>query len=109
MIPRRCNAKRKLLARVNSAGPPHLSDFVSDLGFIPAQAVRDLFNREPAHEHIAQLDQLPLRPFPAGVHGRRFIVRLGPSRIEDRGTYNSASCSGFRGPLRNAPSSISVT
>jgi hypothetical protein len=37
-------------------------DFVSDLGIIPTQAVRDLFNREPAHEHFAQLDQLPVRP-----------------------------------------------
>jgi hypothetical protein len=36
----------------------------------------------------AQL-QLPIRPFPPGVHGRRFIVRLGPERIEDRGPYQA--------------------
>jgi hypothetical protein len=57
-------------APVLSAGPAHLGDFVSDVAMIPAQTTRDLLNREAAHEHVAQLVQLLIRPFPAGVLGR---------------------------------------
>ena len=61
----------------------------ADLAVIPAQTTRDFLYREPAHEHFPQLVQLPTRPFPAGVPGRRFTIRLSPMRIEDRGTYQS--------------------
>jgi hypothetical protein len=56
---------------------------------IAPQTVPNLLNREAAHEQVAQLVQLPIRPFPPGVHGRRLIVRLGPERIEDRGPYQA--------------------
>ena len=72
-----------------TAGPAYFDDFVLDVVVIPAQKTRDLLDREAAHEHIAQRVQLPIRPFPAGVHGRRFIVRLGPPWIKDRGAYQA--------------------
>jgi hypothetical protein len=50
---------------------------------IPAQKTRDLLDREAAHEHVAQLVQLRIRPFP--LYGRRFGVRAGRLWIEDRG------------------------
>jgi hypothetical protein len=58
-------------------------DFVLDVVVIPAQKTRDLLDREAAHEHVAQLVQLRIRPFP--LYGRRFVVRAGRLRIEDRG------------------------
>ena len=64
----------------------HLGDLVADLAVIPAQTTRDFLYREPAHEHFPQLAQLPIRPFRAGDHGHPFTIRLGPARIEDRGT-----------------------
>ena len=62
---------------------------VLDFAVIPAQKAGDLLHWEAANEHVAQLVQLLIRPFPAGVHGRRFIVRLGPPWIKDRGTYQA--------------------
>ena len=67
------------------AGPPHLRKFISDLPVIPAQNPRDLFYREAAHQHVAQLGQLRLGPFPFGVHGRLFVLSRGALRINDRG------------------------
>jgi hypothetical protein len=66
------------------AGPANLGDFVSDLDIIPTQNPRDLLNREAAQEQFAQLAQLRIRPFFASFR-RRFVLNLGPSRIDDRG------------------------
>jgi hypothetical protein len=55
------------------------------LPVIPAQNPRDLFYREAAHQHVAQLGQLRLGPFPFGVHGRLFVLSRGALRINDRG------------------------
>ena len=66
-----------------TAGPAYFDDFVLDVVVIPAQKTRDLLDREAAHEHVAQLVQLRIRPFP--LHGRRFVVRADRLRIEDRG------------------------
>src|ERR1700746_489712 len=67
------------------AGPAPLRAFVSALAMIPAQPTRDLLNREAAHEHVAQLVQLPIRPFPADVLGRLDFSH-GSLRIQERGT-----------------------
>jgi hypothetical protein len=69
-----------------TAFPPYLDHLVSDVAMIPAQPTCDLLNREAAHEHVTQLVQLLIRPFPAGVLGRRLDVSHGPLRIQDRGT-----------------------
>ena len=66
-----------------TAGPAYFDDFVLDVVVIPAQKTRDLLDREAAHEHVAQLVQLRIRPFP--LYGRRFGVRAGRLWIEDRG------------------------
>jgi hypothetical protein len=76
-------------APVLPTGPSHLGHLVSDVAMIPAQTTRDLVHRVAAHEHVAQLVQLPVRPLSAGVLGRLFVLRLGPVRIED-GCANQA-------------------
>ena len=48
---------------------------------IPAQAVRYLLYREAAHEHVTQLVQLRIRPFPAGVRVRAMIDHLPKSTM----------------------------
>jgi hypothetical protein len=53
---------------------------------IPAQKSRDLLHRKAAHEHVAKLGQLRIRPFPCGVHGRRFGVSVSALWIEHQGT-----------------------
>jgi hypothetical protein len=72
-----------------TAGPPDLRNLVPDLAVIPAQKSRDLLDREAAHEHIAQLGQLRIRPFPFRVHGRLFVLNGGALRIDDRGPNNA--------------------
>jgi hypothetical protein len=67
---------------ISSTGPADLRDLVPDLAVTPAQKSRDLLYREAAHEHVAQLGQLRIRPFPAGVPARWFLS-LGPLRIDD--------------------------
>jgi hypothetical protein len=62
---------------------------------ISTQKSCDLLHWEAAHEHVAQFVQLPIRPFSAGVRAQRFVVRLGPLRIEDQG----ADPSGERVPF----------
>src|SRR5260370_34086907 len=89
----------------------HLGDLVADLAVIPAQTTRDFLYREPAHKHFPSLFSSPsdhsLLVFPVGGSSSA-LVPCG-SRIEAPIRRSSASCSGFRGPLRNAPTSISVT
>jgi hypothetical protein len=46
---------------------------------IPAQKSRDLLYQEAAQEHLTQLLQLGIRPFPPGDHARS----LGPLWIDD--------------------------
>lgn len=53
---------------------------------IPAQKSRDLLHRKAAHEHVAKLGQLRIRPFPCGVHGRGFGVSVSALWIEHQGT-----------------------
>jgi len=53
---------------------------------IPAQKSSDLLHRKAAHEHVAKLGQLRIRPFPCSVHGRRFGVSVGALWIEHQGT-----------------------
>ena len=67
------------------ARPPYLNDLVPDISVIPPEKLRDLLYREAAHEHVTQLVQLRIRPFPDGVHGRWFVARLRALRTEDRG------------------------
>ena len=66
-----------------SAGPAHLGDFVSDFAMIPAEPPRDLVYRDATNEHLAQRVHLRIRPLSAGIHGQRFVICLGPPRIED--------------------------
>jgi hypothetical protein len=93
-----------------SAGPAHVRNLFAHLALVPAQNSRDLLYREAAQEQVAQLGQLRIRPLPDGVHWRRFVVSVRPrgARIDAPIRRNSASCSGFRGPLRKAPISTSV-
>jgi integrase len=65
------------------AGPAQLDHPVSDLDFIPAQPPRDLVHRNATNEHLAQRVHLRIRPLSAGIHGQRFVICLGPPRIED--------------------------
>ena len=91
--------------------PADLDDFVLDIPMIPAQTARDFLYWEAAHEHVAQLGNLRIGPFPDCVRPRPLVLISAPcgSRIEVPIRRRRASCSGFRGPLRNAPTSISVT
>jgi hypothetical protein len=50
-----------------TAGPAYFDDLVLDIAVIPAQKSRDLLHRKAAHEHVAKLGQLRIRPFPCGV------------------------------------------
>src|SRR5262249_36691712 len=65
------------------AGPPRLRNLVADIAMIPAQTSRDFLYRDAAHEHLAQPLHLRIRPLYAGIHGQRFVICLGPPRIED--------------------------
>lgn len=49
------------------------------------QTARDLLYREAAQEHLAQLGQLRIRPFPFRVHDRLFVLNRGALWIDDRG------------------------
>src|SRR5437588_12848674 len=64
-------------------GPAHLDHPVPDLDLIPTQPPRDLVYRDAATEHLAQRVHLRIRPLSAGIHGQRFVICLGPPRIED--------------------------
>jgi hypothetical protein len=68
-----------------AAGPPYLRDFVPDLAVIPAQTMCDFLDREAANEHVAQLAQRWLRPFPGDRDARHFGVSVGGVTIEHRG------------------------
>jgi hypothetical protein len=74
------DAEARRQSNLLPAGPPHLSDFVADLDFIPAQPPRDLVYRDATNEHLAQRVHLRIRPLSAG---QRFVICLGPPRIED--------------------------
>jgi hypothetical protein len=50
---------------------------------IPAQTTRDLVHRDATNEHLAQRVHLRIRPLSAGIHGQRFVICLGPPRVED--------------------------
>ena len=65
------------------AGPAHRGDFVSDVAMIPSQTTRDFVHRDATNEHLAQRVHLCFRPLSAGIHGQRFVICLGPPRIED--------------------------
>src|SRR5438309_409634 len=65
------------------AGAAQLDHPVSDLDFIPAQPPRNLVHRDATNEHLTQRVHLRIRPLSAGIHGQRFVICLGPPRIED--------------------------
>src|SRR4051812_851210 len=77
------DAESRAAASTSSAGPAHLGDFLADLDFIPAQPPRDFLYRDATNEHLAQSVHLRIRPLSAGIHGQRFVICLGPPRIED--------------------------
>jgi hypothetical protein len=56
-----------------------------DFAVISTQNSRDLFYRQAAHEHVAQLDQVRIGPFPLGVRAWWFVLNCGALRIDDRG------------------------
>ena len=68
-----------------TAGPADFGDFVLDFAVISTQNSRDLFYRQAAHEHVAQLGQLCIGPFPPGVRRRQLVLNRGAVRIDDRG------------------------
>src|ERR1700745_780879 len=72
----------ELVAAVLPAGRAHLRALVSDFAMIPAQPTRDLIHRDATNKHLAQRVHLRIRPLSAGIHGQRFVIGLGPPRIE---------------------------
>ena len=75
-----------------TAGRTDLDDLVSDFAVIPTQKLGDLLDRETAYEHIAQLAQLRIRPFPPSVRSWGFVFNLGALWIDDEGADDPEEC-----------------
>jgi len=62
---------------------------------IPVQNIRDLSDREPAHEQVTELAEFGIGPLPAGILRGRLVSRVDRLRIQHGAANQVQECSVF--------------